>query len=107
MPANRWASDRSTSAPYVWTKYDHATAIAAALSYMTIQQQDSAGLAIFDEDLKHYFKPSNSPGQWKIITHELSSTPQLKKTSTGPHPRSACRETSSTQPDRDPERFLR
>ena len=25
-----------------WTKYDHATAIAASLSYMAIQQQDSA-----------------------------------------------------------------
>src|SRR6187549_2251496 len=31
-----------------WTKYDHATAIAASLSYMAIQQQDSVGLAIFD-----------------------------------------------------------
>src|SRR5688572_14085703 len=31
-----------------WTKYDHATAIAAALAYMAIQQQDSVGLAIFD-----------------------------------------------------------
>src|SRR5687768_827197 len=30
-----------------WSKYDHATAIAAALSYMIIQQQDSAGVAIF------------------------------------------------------------
>src|SRR5438045_5373255 len=29
----------------VWTKYDHATAIAASLSYMAIQQQDSVGLA--------------------------------------------------------------
>src|ERR1051325_10239725 len=36
-----------------WSKYDTATAIAAALSYMAIQQQDSAGLAIFDQDLKH------------------------------------------------------
>lgn len=66
-----------------WSKFDHATAIAAALSYMAIQQQDSAGLAVFDQDLKHYIKPSNSPGQWKIITHELSITPRLKKTSTG------------------------
>ena len=65
-----------------WTKYDHATAIAASLSYMAIQQQDSAGLAIFDNDLKHYIKPSNSPTQWKIITHELSITPRLKKTNT-------------------------
>jgi len=66
-----------------WSKFDHATAIAAALSYMAIQQQDSAGLAVFDQDLKHYIKPSNSPGQWKIITHELSITPRLKKTNTG------------------------
>src|SRR5687767_5259701 len=66
-----------------WSKYDHATAIAAALSYMAIQQQDSAGLAIFDNDLKHYIKPSNAPAQWKIITRELSITPRLKKTNTG------------------------
>src|SRR5882724_9399035 len=33
----------------VWTKFDHATAIAASLSYMAIQQQDSVGLAIFDQ----------------------------------------------------------
>src|SRR6202161_498261 len=30
-----------------WTKYDRATAIAAALSYMAVQQQDAVGLAIF------------------------------------------------------------
>jgi uncharacterized protein (DUF58 family) len=67
----------------LWTKYDHATAIAAVLSYMAIQQQDSVGLAIFDNELKRYFKPSNAPAQWKIITQELAQTPKLKKTSTG------------------------
>jgi len=66
-----------------WSKYDHATAIAASLSYMAIQQQDSAGLAIFDNELKRYFKPSNSPAQWKIITRELTQVPRLKKTNTG------------------------
>jgi uncharacterized protein (DUF58 family) len=66
-----------------WTKYDHATAIAASLSYMAIQQQDSVGLAIFDNELKRYFKPSNSPGQWKIVTHELCLEPRLRKTNTG------------------------
>jgi uncharacterized protein (DUF58 family) len=65
-----------------WSKFDHATAIAAALSYLAIQQQDAAGLAVFDQDLKHYIKPSNSPGQWKIITHDLAITPRLKKTNT-------------------------
>src|SRR5215216_4060912 len=29
-----------------WTKYDHCTAIAAAMAYLGIQQQDSVGLAI-------------------------------------------------------------
>ncbi|MDB5296633.1 MAG: hypothetical protein JWO31_2616 [Phycisphaerales bacterium] len=65
-----------------WSKYDHATAIAAALSYLVIQQQDSAGLAIFDQDLRQYLKPSNSPTQWKAITRELTLTPRLRKTNT-------------------------
>src|SRR5437762_3322927 len=67
----------------LWTKYDHATAIAASLSYMAIQQQDSVGLAIFDSDLRRFFKPSNSPGQWKTVTHELQIVPRLKKTNMG------------------------
>lgn len=66
-----------------WSKYDHATAIAAVLSYMAIQQQDSAGLAIFDQELRRYHKPSNAPIQWKLVTQELSQTPRLKKTDTG------------------------
>jgi uncharacterized protein (DUF58 family) len=66
-----------------WTKYDHATAIAASMAYMAIQQQDSVGLAIFDNQLKRYFKPSNSPGQWKTITHELQIVPRLAKTGMG------------------------
>jgi uncharacterized protein (DUF58 family) len=66
-----------------WTKYDHATAIAASLSYMAIQQQDSVGLAVFDNQLKKYLKPSNSPAQWKTITHELTLVPRTAKTGTG------------------------
>ena len=67
----------------LWTKYDHATAIAASLSYMAIQQQDSVGLAIFDQALSRYFKPSNSPGQWKIVVQELQQVPRWNKTNTG------------------------
>jgi uncharacterized protein (DUF58 family) len=66
-----------------WTKYDHATAIAASLSYMAIQQQDSVGLAIFDQSLSRYFKPSNSPGQWKVVVNELQQVPRWNKTNTG------------------------
>ncbi len=66
-----------------WSKFDLATAIAASLSYMAIQQQDSAGLAIFDSELKKFHKPSNTPNQWRMITRELSVEPKLKKTNTG------------------------
>ncbi len=66
-----------------WSKYDHATAIAASLSYMAVQQQDAVGLGVFDQTLNRYFKPSNSPGQWKIITQELQQTLRLNKTNTG------------------------
>jgi uncharacterized protein (DUF58 family) len=66
-----------------WTKYDHATAIAAALSYMAIQQQDSVGLSIFDQALSRYFKPSNSPAQWKLVVSELQQVPRWNKTNTG------------------------
>ena len=66
-----------------WTKYDCATAIAASLSYLAIRQQDSVGLAIFDSDLRRYFKPSSSPGQWRTVTHELQIVPRLKKTNMG------------------------
>ena len=72
-----------TSGKETWSKYDHATAIAASLSYMAIQQQDSVGLAVFDSDLKHYIKPSNAPAQWKVITQDLTMVPRLKKTNTG------------------------
>jgi uncharacterized protein (DUF58 family) len=66
-----------------WTKYDHATAIAASLAYMAIQQQDAVGLAIFDQTLSRYFKPSNSPAQWKLVVSELQSVPRWNKTGTG------------------------
>ena len=66
-----------------WTKFDHATAIAASLAYMAIQQQDSVGLAVFDKELKKFLKPSNSPGQWKTITQELTVMPRIAKTGTG------------------------
>src|SRR5947209_3489030 len=66
-----------------WTKYDHATAIAGSLAYMAIQQQDSVGLAIFDQVLSRYFKPSNAPAQWKIVVQELQQVPKWNKTNTG------------------------
>jgi uncharacterized protein (DUF58 family) len=66
-----------------WTKYDCATAIAASLAYMALHQADSVGLAIFDQQLSRYFKPSNSPTQWKVVVNELQQVPRWNKTGIG------------------------
>ncbi len=66
-----------------WTKYDHATAVAASLSYLAVHQADSVGLAIFDQAMSRYFKPSSSPTQWKLVMNELQQMPRWNKTSIG------------------------
>ena len=66
-----------------WTKYDHATSIAAALAYLAVNQQDTVGLAVFDTTLRKYLKPSNRAGQWKTLIQEMQQTPRGDKTGTG------------------------
>ena len=66
-----------------WRKFDHATSIAASLAYVALHQQDSAGLAVFDEKVRHFIKPSNNPRQWRTIVDELTTVPKNKKTRTG------------------------
>jgi uncharacterized protein (DUF58 family) len=69
--------------PANWSKFDHATSIAATLSYMALRQQDAVGLAIFDQSLSRFHKPSNAPTQWKLIIEELTHIPKWNKTDTG------------------------
>jgi uncharacterized protein (DUF58 family) len=66
-----------------WRKFDHATSIAASLAYVALHQQDSAGLAVFDQKVRHFIKPSNNPKQWRVIIDELSTIPKNQKTRTG------------------------
>ncbi len=66
-----------------WRKFDHAMSIAASLAYVALHQQDSAGLAVFDEHVRHFIKPSNNPRQWRIIIDELNTVPKNQKTRTG------------------------
>lgn len=66
-----------------WTKSDHATSIAAALAYLALKQQDAVGLAIFDQTLSRFFRPSNAATQWKLVIEELTHIPKWNKTDTG------------------------
>ncbi len=66
-----------------WRKFDHATSIAASLAYVALHQQDSAGLAVFDQRVRHFIRPSNNPTQWRIIVDDLTTVPKNSKTRTG------------------------
>lgn len=65
------------------TKHEYATAVAAAVAYLTLQQQDSVGLTLFDERLTHFMRPSNNAHHWKTLVQELAGKTGPAKTSIG------------------------
>lgn len=66
-----------------WTKYDHATSLAATLAYLAHKQQDAVGLAVFDHALSRFLRPSNSAMQWRSIVEELARVPRVEKADSG------------------------
>ncbi len=66
------------------SKLEYAKCIAASLSYLVLQQQDSVGLATFDAEIRHYVQPSGQPSHLKQLLHVLEQSPGEKKTSIGP-----------------------
>lgn len=58
-----------------WTKFDHATAVAAAISYITLSQGDRAGLVVFSDKVHALLRRSSSQMQWRQIVSALSAEP--------------------------------
>lgn len=71
------------SSDELMTKHDYATCAAAALAYLTIRQQDSVGLALFDERITHFVRPANNAHHWRTIIQELAGRTGPAKTSIG------------------------
>ena len=63
------------------TKHEYATSLAAAISYLALQQQDSVGLALFDEHLTQCIRPSSNTQHWKTLVRELAGSTGPAKTS--------------------------
>lgn len=63
------------------SKHEYATTVAAALAYLALQQHDSVGLALFDEEVTRLIKPSNSPHHLRAIVRELDGKVGKAKTS--------------------------
>ncbi len=74
-------SYRSPSSPL--SKHEYATVAAAAITYLALRQHDSVGLALFDERLTQFVRPSSNAQHWKTIVHELSGSVGPARTSLG------------------------
>jgi len=63
------------------SKYEYGVTVAASLAYLALQQADSVGLALFDEQVGRYMSPSNNPGHWKTLVQALGEAVGPRKTS--------------------------
>lgn len=66
-----------------WSKYDHATALAAALSYITLRQGDRVGLACYADEITAMIGRSSQQSQWRQIVSTLSAQPVEAPTQLG------------------------
>ena len=66
-----------------WTKFDHATAMAAALSYITLHQGDRAGLVVFADEVRAMVGRSGQRSNWRKIVEALSTQPVEAPTDLG------------------------
>lgn len=66
-----------------WTKFDHATALAAALAFITIRQGDRVGMVVFADQIRSIVNRSSSRSVWRSIVDILSVHPVDQPTSIG------------------------
>ena len=66
------------------SKYDYACMSAAALAYLTLHQQDSVGLVTFDNQVRHFLRPSSQPSHLKEIVNLMNRGKPREKTRLAP-----------------------
>ena len=73
---------RSADAPL--SKLEFAQCVAASLSYLILQQQDSVGLVTFDSEVRALINASANPSHLKQLLHVMENSRPQRKTRTGP-----------------------
>lgn len=76
-----WGGTKAMEDVGSWTKFDHATAILAALGYMCLQQRDRVGVVTFADGVQNQLKRSNARETWHNIVKTLASEPIDERTS--------------------------
>jgi len=65
------------------SKLEYAQCAAAALAYLVLRQQDSAGLVTFDHEIRALVRPSSTPAHIKQLIHVMEQTRAERKTRCG------------------------
>jgi uncharacterized protein (DUF58 family) len=66
------------------SKFAYAQCAAAALAFLVLHQRDAVGLAMFDQEIRQFIRPSSNPAQLKQLLHVMEETTPNSKTRTGP-----------------------
>lgn len=62
------------------SKLEYAKFMAASMAYLCVRQRDSAGLAVFDSQLRSYIEPKTTMGVVRTIAEELEKVQGLPRT---------------------------
>ncbi len=65
------------------TKLQYAQFVGASLAYLTLWQQDSVGLATFDDAVRRFLRPSGQTSQLKEIARLMAASPARERTDVG------------------------
>src|SRR5262249_28396430 len=66
------------------SKYDYACMVGAALSYLILHQQDSVGMATFDNQVRKFLRPSSQPSHLKQLVQIINLGTEREKTQLAP-----------------------
>jgi uncharacterized protein (DUF58 family) len=70
-----WGGTDASGRIGTWTKFDHATAVGAALCYLALQQRDRVGLSMFADGIQAQVKRSNTKTTWRNVVRTLATEP--------------------------------
>lgn len=66
------------------SKAEYAQCLAAALSWLVLQQQDSVGLVTYDSQIRQFIRPSSNATHLQNLLQVMEKSPAGKKTNSGP-----------------------
>ncbi len=68
-----WGGTKVQAGSNRWTKYDHATAVAAAISFLALSQKDRVSLGIFSDGIRGGVRRSSTSDHWRAVIRCLAT----------------------------------